>query len=310
MKLTELETEVVLNEEPGANWYRVFPAKALHLPNGEKIALDAGFFAGMVGSFQAKGLKVQVDFNHMSAGASHYSEGAAAGWVTEMEARVDGLYARIEWTNSGLTAIRAREYLYLSPEFELKYFDQNTGEVVERPRLLAVALTNRPYLEQQTALAASDSGITKEIHMDQKEIDLLRAEKAAAELAAAEAKAALDIVVQSQKDALLQAAVADGRVTPSLVPSLQSFSSLVGKDVKKFADFLAALPAAIRSEPVGQIQAPAQNSAPQVSLAEKAAGRVFGLSEADMAKYGDHRAIVFERGKKVLIMQDGRRVEV
>ena len=309
MKLTELMDEVVFSETAPARGYRVFPAKTLFVPGGERIDLNASFFAGIVQTFKERGLKIQIDFNHQSAGAMRYEDGAAAGWVTDLTAGPDGLFATIEWTAKGTAAIRDKEYLYLSPEFELKQFDQDTGETIERPRLLAVALTNRPYLSQQAALAASDSGITKEILMDKVEIDKLRAAKEAAELAVAEAQAAMAIMAQGQKDGLLQAAVADGRVAPALVPQLQAFSGMVGNDVKKFSDFLAALPVPAKSGPTGQIVTQGDAPTSKLSEADKAACSALSLNEADYLKYGTARGVIFERGKKMLVLANGQKVE-
>lgn len=64
----------------------------------------------------------------------------ASGWIKELEARDDGIYARVEWTARASAAIDAREYRYVSPVFD---FDK-TGLVVALRR---AALTNRPALD-------------------------------------------------------------------------------------------------------------------------------------------------------------------
>ena len=87
---------------------------------------------------------VLVDFDHLSANPE--TESRAAGWITDLAARPDGLWASIRWTSSGLAAVAGGDYRYLSPVF--------TGDVLEdmgvnrfMPRVLeSAAMTNQPAL--------------------------------------------------------------------------------------------------------------------------------------------------------------------
>jgi len=82
--------------------------------------------------------------------------GAANGWIKELEAREDGLYAKIEWTEHGRELITSGQYRYFSAEFGT-HVDVRTGDK-HYPVLIAATLTNRPLMNQMPpARAASDT---------------------------------------------------------------------------------------------------------------------------------------------------------
>lgn len=87
-----------------ATQYRIFSKATLYHPSDPEkpIKLNEAFFDAMIETFDRAGLALQADFNHRSSGGlfEHPSadDGAAAGWITELENRGDdGLWAKIEW---------------------------------------------------------------------------------------------------------------------------------------------------------------------------------------------------------------------
>lgn len=62
----------------------------------------------------------------------------------------DGIYAElwaeIRWTEKALEYIRNEEFRYISPEFDLEFTDEGTGNIIGAA-LLAIGLTNRPFLK-------------------------------------------------------------------------------------------------------------------------------------------------------------------
>lgn len=83
---------------------------------------------------------IVVDYEHQSLNALKNGKPApAAGWIKEVQARPDGLYGRVEWTANAASAIRAREYRYLSPV----YFHAKDGKILA---LQNAALTNVPNI--------------------------------------------------------------------------------------------------------------------------------------------------------------------
>lgn len=156
-------------------YYTVFPPKKFKRMSDEKAKefdipesyyihdfSSKEFREGIVSTFKKTGLDVMIDYNHLSGGGffSYPSreEGEAAGWITDL---VDGgegvgVVAKIEWTKRGEESVKEKAYKYFSPEFSMAFLDKDTGETIQTPRLYAVALTNRPFIENQTPVELSD----------------------------------------------------------------------------------------------------------------------------------------------------------
>lgn len=94
--------------------------------------------------------RLVVDYNHGD------QNGRAAGWITALEVRNGTeLWAQVEWTDEAANAIRRREYQFTSAEFAWAY--QDKGDGTDRgPTLLAMAITNRPFVEGMAPLALSE----------------------------------------------------------------------------------------------------------------------------------------------------------
>ena len=91
---------------------------------------------------------IPVDYDHQLEHTTQNGQPAiAAGWLTELAAREDGVWGRVEWTEKGKAHVAAREYRYVSPVY---YYEENTGEILA---IESVALTNVPNLTMK-ALAS------------------------------------------------------------------------------------------------------------------------------------------------------------
>ena len=83
--------------------------------------------------------RVIVDINHATSKRSHLGDAIPAqGWVAELSARDDGLWARVEWTPAGRDAIQSKAYRGVSAEI---FVDKQQNRVIG---LSAISLTNRP----------------------------------------------------------------------------------------------------------------------------------------------------------------------
>lgn len=88
-------------------------------------------------------LEPVVDYDHQTDLAAVKDVGGtapASGWIKEMQARADGIWGRIEWTDKAKAALHAREYRYFSPVFP---HSKSTGRVMA---ILRGGLTNKPNL--------------------------------------------------------------------------------------------------------------------------------------------------------------------
>ncbi|MGQ3072567.1 MAG: phage protease [Ferrovibrionaceae bacterium] len=96
------------------------------------------------------GADAAVDYDHQLVFTKDNGAGApAAGWIKALEARQDGIWAKVDWTARAAEAIANKEYRYLSPVFM-----QKAGEVQV---LDNVALVNNPTLHL-TAIASRNPG--------------------------------------------------------------------------------------------------------------------------------------------------------
>jgi phage I-like protein len=99
---------------------------------------------------RAGSAELVVDYDHQTQFSAVPGVGGlapAAGWIKQFDARPDGLYGRVEWTDKAVQSIRAGEYRYISPV----YHHDKSGKVL---RLLSAGLTNVPNLDL-AAVAAS-----------------------------------------------------------------------------------------------------------------------------------------------------------
>lgn len=96
---------------------------------------------------------IPVDYEHQTEHAPKNGQPApAAGWMRQLEARADGIWALVEWTEKAAKMVRAREYRYISPVFA---FEAATGAV---RRIVNAALTNKPALELTALARETDDG--------------------------------------------------------------------------------------------------------------------------------------------------------
>lgn len=101
-----------------------------------------------------RAIDLVIDYEHQTDFAEDNGQPApAAGWIKTLEARADGIWGEVEWTDRARTMIERREYRFLSPVFS---FDKNR----EVKALHRAALTNKPALPL-TALAKEAKPMTE-----------------------------------------------------------------------------------------------------------------------------------------------------
>lgn len=137
-------------------WVHLIPAGqfAGRDGRGPYILKDA---QAVVAASNREGLEAVIDYDHqtdLSAVKDVGGTAPAAGWIKVLEARADGIWGKVEWTERGAAAVAAREYRYLSPVF----LHTRTGEVKQ---VLRAGLTNNPNLHL-TALASQETKLQPE----------------------------------------------------------------------------------------------------------------------------------------------------
>lgn len=108
------------------------------------------------------GLELMVDYNHQSEHSARNGQPApAAGWISELEARPEGIFGKVKWTERGENAVKSREFRYISPVFN----HDAKGRIKS---IVSCALTNTPALEMQALCEAETNNPTEERSMDSK----------------------------------------------------------------------------------------------------------------------------------------------
>jgi hypothetical protein len=145
--------------EPAADgWFHMAPHGTFPHPTGAQQVIDPEACETMTRTFTEEAKQpnfpgLLVDFDHFSHDPAQPS--AAAGWVTALEPRPDGLYAQVRWSDLGHQAVIGGRYRLMSPVWNRQDCDEWTAPLGTdakpmlhvRPRRLArVALTNDPNL--------------------------------------------------------------------------------------------------------------------------------------------------------------------
>ena len=161
MNLTLLNRNFTL---PKDDWYHVMPLGEYPHPDKLSQVLDTEGAAEMVNRFKADSEKpnfpgLLVDFDHFSDDAGKPSE--AAGWLTDVQNRGDGLWGKIRWSDTGEAAVKGGRYRLVSPVFardgavplpNAAGVEAKHGPRLRPTRLLKVALTNDPNLKGMVPL--------------------------------------------------------------------------------------------------------------------------------------------------------------
>ena len=141
-------------------WIQILPLGKVELRDSRRpFEVNQADLEAIIAKFKADGLDLVVDYEHQSLGGD---KAPAAGWIKELQARDDGLYARVEWTAAARQHIEAQEYRYYSPVLKLE-------PKTRRPlALMHAALTNTPAMTQLAPApggedAGGDAGARAEI---------------------------------------------------------------------------------------------------------------------------------------------------
>ena len=144
---------------PSDGWYQVAPmGEFAHAQAGLTQVVDTEACQEMANRFadEAKALNfagLLVDFDHFSLDGEKRSE--AAGWITALENRDGGLFAKIRWSDVGEEAVKGGRYRFLSPVWNRADCVDLGGGRVRPVRLLNAAVTNDPNLKGMRPLSNS-----------------------------------------------------------------------------------------------------------------------------------------------------------
>jgi phage I-like protein len=142
-------TSIAINDSPSGPpaWLRILSLGSLSTRDGRGPFLVADPDSIIQATLdQAMKLGLPVDLDHSTEWAPKGSPSPAAGWITALERRSDGIYGEISWTTLGREALawgpnnEPPKWRYISPVF---LYDQTTNEV---QAILRAGLTNAPNM--------------------------------------------------------------------------------------------------------------------------------------------------------------------
>ncbi len=133
------------SEADAPEWVHLVPAGTIATKDARGPYRMEDAEAVIQASF-AEAPKLPIDENHATDLAAPLGMPAPArGWITEMQAREDGIWGRIDWTGEGRALVRDRAYRALSPVIRHDRAKRITA-------ILRASLINKPNLTGLTAL--------------------------------------------------------------------------------------------------------------------------------------------------------------
>lgn len=130
-------------------WVHLLPAAAGEIQTyDQRGPYKVNDLAAVITASMQSQRGMPIDENHstdLSLAVGGGTPAPARGWITELEARADGLWGKVEWTKAGKELMCDRAYRGLSP-----VFNHTEGKVITR--VLRASLTNKPNLMGLTAL--------------------------------------------------------------------------------------------------------------------------------------------------------------
>lgn len=162
----------ISNELTEADWIQLTPlgdfphARGLQRVSKGSVEKMANHFNGMLSSAKRAlfgGVPFYVGHPDVPGLANEYPDKRAFGWIKALEARADGLYGQVEWSEPGKAMLANKHYKFFSPYWDAKEIGSERGRVVYEPvTLLSVGLTNQPNLPVKPLANAKDEAMTKE----------------------------------------------------------------------------------------------------------------------------------------------------
>lgn len=115
---------------------------------------------------QLQGKELLVDKDHSSMKEGSDKDTSAMGWMHSFKKGVEGLWAKIQWTNIGRNLVENRVFRFLSPVFTLKG-DKPTN-------MLNVALTNQPAFQEMAKPIINNQPTMETITMEMTKEELVQ----------------------------------------------------------------------------------------------------------------------------------------
>jgi phage I-like protein len=156
MKVKYPARVITLNSEAAKGvpaWINLLPLGRLSTFDGREYVVDQAAVDSILTTWAAHGVDMVIDYEHQT----HTGDKApAAGWIKELQAREDGIYGRVEWTEAASNHVAKKEYRYLSPVILIEKKSKRVLAITD------MALTNTPRINDFPAIINSIGGSSME----------------------------------------------------------------------------------------------------------------------------------------------------
>lgn len=130
----------------GPEWIKIAPRGRFTARDGRSFEIDPEL---LVSRFAADGVDLPIDIDHATVKKAMFGEAApAVGWISELQARADGLYGRVGWLDEGLRVLSARTHRYVSPT--LKTDEAGKAYWLHSAALVAAPAASMPAVASAT----------------------------------------------------------------------------------------------------------------------------------------------------------------
>jgi phage I-like protein len=231
----------------------------------------------VIAEFNRCGVDMVIDYEHQSLKGG---EAPAAGWIKELEARENGIYGHVDWTDRAQKYIGSKEYRFLSPAL---LYQRETGRVI---KIMNVSLTNLPRINNVEPIINKRGG-------DMDILKKLRKLLGLEEIAVDETVyTAVETAVNSQREVLAGlrglAGLGDDAEPAKVLEAVKNKVKAAPAPDKGLAvipntvtEALGLSPGATEAEAVGAIQGLTQGSNQAGDLAAKVGALEANLAERD-----------------------------
>lgn len=123
-------------------WLQALPLGEYQHPRYGKLSITPEKVRRLAKSFQdnVREIDLDIDYDHKE------HTGKAAGWVKQADARPDGLWLGVNFTEDAYNSLQKKEYRYFSSEFDDTWTHPKT-KVKHQDVLFGGAITNRPFIK-------------------------------------------------------------------------------------------------------------------------------------------------------------------
>lgn len=143
---------ITLDEGSNKSWIMALKTGTYQHPLFGEIAvpMDRAVRFAENANKQVLGKQLDIDYDHKAQRMD------AAGWVVATEARADGVWYQVEWTDEAALKIKSKAYKYFSAEFADSWTHPETG-MTHSDVLFGGGLTNRPFIKGMVPVNLSES---------------------------------------------------------------------------------------------------------------------------------------------------------